>query len=1159
MVRYKDADNNAFLLETTASLVANWSTTPVNFLPNPVQQRWEGNLDTSITGPGSFTVRINATQPYFETTYCYLTIRPIYNTRLSSPNAPWDTADWDSIKTVELHFERFNVTTQTWDGVTNTTPFVNVLCNWTAGYWIVRVTGVVGVYELDLNTTISSPGSWTLNLTATMWGHQTGGLALTLIVGGYPTELVVVGPSSIIVPVGISTEVTLQYINTSNGVPLVGATVRLVSITPATGLTNTSILDLGNGNYTLTLTPTLIESFTIIFQANQSSYQTTSVSLFLAATEIGTELDTGGVTSIPLTFGSTYNLSLFYIRNDSSAFIPSAVVDIVISPEGGPTWFKTELADRYNLTITPITTGTWILTITVSATNYEPQSIYIQVIVHTIDTNCDTESTTVELVYGEVYDISLFYTRNDTGAFIPGADIDLDTSPSTGLSAVDVELFDRYNITLTPTVVGAWVLTISVNLTNYQPHVLSIQVIVHSIETNLDTLGTTLLELIYGEIGTISLNYTRIDTGGFVPGADIEVDISPLGGLTTVDVELFDRYNVTIIPSLVGTWVLTIVVNATNYQPQAHSIQVIVRSIETNCDIEAVALELVYGETSTLYLNYTRYDTSGFISSASISIDFTPEPGILVTIEEEVDHYNIIILANHTGSWILTFTITRINHQSQIISLQVRINAIPTFLTSSEPPSEIYVGRHVCLRMNYTDAAGGLAGATLIVSGIASSEYTVIDHNNGTYTVVLTPDAIGSYRIQLRFSLQWYEEGVFVYYNINPLEVVRIPVLIQLIGGEHIDAVEGVEIELLIMLREADTNASILGAVIEYTITGQWTITGSMMDMEDGQYSAIIAPNLLPPEVYQVEIRVAQSQYCESQVFRTTLNVRVNTPARTAQISGIVILVILLLFATYISARQVRKRRTALLLKKLAVRQRFEDARNILSILVIHQTSGLPLFSTQLREDVPSELVAGFISAIRHFRKQFALQKEEILQVLPISDVIHISPTRNTLCGLVSLLPPSPALLERLEKYSIIINNEFDNLLDGSEGEPVSFGLPSHLVEALEECYDLRLLAPHIVSVGTSLPRRFRKLVQVCQERFGNQNVNLYELVLELVRMGEREENAYYLVLQALNAGYLVPHPRASQLDLVTERQTTPSALSQDSAQREVEGGNQGS
>ncbi|MFX1476118.1 MAG: hypothetical protein ACFFCO_11665, partial [Promethearchaeota archaeon] len=445
-----------------------------------------------------------------------------------------------------------------------------------------------------------------------------------------------------------------------------------------------------------------------------------------------------------------------------------------------------------------------------------------------------------------------------------------------------------------------------------------------------------------------------------------------------------------------------------------------------------------------------------------------------------------------------------------------------------------------------------IAGADIsVLGGLTSQDYARYDYNNGTYTIQVFPPFTGSYDVTFQFWAPFYQNCSLNYH----FEVVRMQLEIQLVDVEYLEILEGMPLELSIMLCVSHTNESVVGATVEYSIEGQTTISGQLTDMGGGIYSVTIAPGALPYANYQVKIRVPASQFYNALEFSTTLVVTLNAPARTAQISATVILIILLLFTLYISGRQIRKRQRAILLKKLAVRQRFVDARNILSVLVIHQATGLPILSTQMREDVPSELVAGFISAIRHFRQQVALREEELLQVFPISDVVHISPTRNTLCGLVTLLPPSPSLLEKLKKYSIIINNEFDNLLEAGEEEPVEYGLPKHLIEALEACYDLQLLAPYVSAFDSSTPRKFRKLVRVCQQRFADQNINLYELVQELTRRGAREENAYDLVLQAITAGYLVRHPKVSPLDQVAQLKTPSRASAHEPDQSETEGG----
>ena len=74
-------------------------------------------------------------------------------------------------------------------------------------------------------------------------------------------------------------------------------------------------------------------------------------------------------------------------------------------------------------------------------------------------------------------------------------------------------------------------------------------------------------------------------------------------------------------------------------------------------------------------------------------------------------------------------------------------------------------------------------------------------------------------------------------------------------------------------------------------------------------------------------------------------------------------------------------------LELLALEGRKEDAKNLIGLLVIHRSIGLPVYSNILKGGFQEALLSSFISAISHFRSEFSMA-EPTWTAIPITEVI---------------------------------------------------------------------------------------------------------------------------------------------------------------------------
>ena len=86
---------------------------------------------------------------------------------------------------------------------------------------------------------------------------------------------------------GESYRLVLSYYN-NTPMGLEGADINILSITPSTGLTTSTIVDEGGGFYSITLDAESIDTYSIIFSANLTNHQTQFATFTLVSNPIPT-------------------------------------------------------------------------------------------------------------------------------------------------------------------------------------------------------------------------------------------------------------------------------------------------------------------------------------------------------------------------------------------------------------------------------------------------------------------------------------------------------------------------------------------------------------------------------------------------------------------------------------------------------------------------------------------------------------------------------------------------------------------------------------------------------------------------------------------------------------------------------------------------------
>ncbi|MFW9872759.1 MAG: hypothetical protein ACFFG0_06610 [Candidatus Thorarchaeota archaeon] len=328
------------------------------------------------------------------------------------------------------------------------------------------------------------------------------------------------------VPLGENLNITIRYCNqTRDHIP--GAIVQLEgkvnvpllennTLQQYSAMINTSNIGIGVSSLTIT--------------AQKSNYNTQSIPFFVEVTERETELllFLDGIQkfegdSIKVELDEMINATICYRDNISRKHLPNANIELL------GMGVLNETGEQYNITIDPnkLDQGISALTIFAQVVNYKPQVIhfFIQVIERSTRVRLflNNEDKTIDPVYnitiGKMLNISVKYTDNLTGNYIPDANLQL-IGEELMINLTRDDFLEQHYIELNTTNLRVGVInlfTIRCQATNYQTKIIYPTISINAISTLLNM--TSIINAEIGDDVTLEVELTNIDFGGVIKGA----------------------------------------------------------------------------------------------------------------------------------------------------------------------------------------------------------------------------------------------------------------------------------------------------------------------------------------------------------------------------------------------------------------------------------------------------------------------------------------------------------------------------------------------------------------------------------------------------------------------------------------------------------------
>ncbi|MCK4483298.1 MAG: hypothetical protein KAU89_00630, partial [Candidatus Thorarchaeota archaeon] len=361
-------------------------------------------------------------------------------------------------------------------------------------------------------------------------------------------------------------------------------------------------------------------------------------------------------------------------------------------------------------------------------------------------------------------------------------------------------------------------------------------------------------------------------------------------------------------------------------------------------------------------------------------------------------------------------------------------------------------------------------------------------------------------------------------------QVSRIPLTIEMASPTWM-----VASDLTFNLTLTDvTGRPVSDAFVNYTISqGEVDLyIGLMTEDPDssGTYIATISQARVPwtgNQLYSIKISVSKENH---QVENQGLQVNVieyMPPGYEVQIFvqtvvPQVVFVVVTLVSLVIGRRMYRTNKRKKAIAILAIKRRFEDIRGILGIIVIHKVSGIAVYSKILKGGFDEGMMSAFITAITHFRTEFEVKEPHWeFNVVPISDIISIVPTRHLLCAFIVGARPTMTLEDRMVGFARAVGAMFDETMAVAPRAVIDDSVHGLFDYLFDDVMDGALLRQYRVKKDVPYPRS-QKCLQTYLEAYPPQDgFGLDSLADGMAMCGIQEGNIYQQIIDAIENGIL--------------------------------------
>ncbi len=376
-------------------------------------------------------------------------------------------------------------------GISNAT----VKCNWNSGYYTIQEVGF-GQYNITLNTTIKTIGTYTLKINASKAKYETKEIFISINIRNIYTNLTYIQPS----PVGIDRNITIQleYGDIDNGTLISNANITVSFELGAQywPLNNYSYFEISpSGTYNLTFNTSIFGgggTYVIYVTAYKANYANATNPISIFVVDRSTTLTSPQVGGVFVPWGRNETIEIFY-NETSTQGISNATIQC--NWDLGYYTIQEVGSGKYTITLnsTSKTIGTYTLKINASKSKYETREIYISINIHNIFTNLSyiqpdpvefRSNISILISYGDTDNNTLISDANLSVSFEFGAQY----WSLSNYSYFEISSSGIYNLTFNTSIfgrVGTFLIYITANKSNYANASIPISIFIELIDATL--------------------------------------------------------------------------------------------------------------------------------------------------------------------------------------------------------------------------------------------------------------------------------------------------------------------------------------------------------------------------------------------------------------------------------------------------------------------------------------------------------------------------------------------------------------------------------------------------------------------------------------------------------------------------------------------------
>ncbi len=572
--------------------------------------------------------------------------------------------------------------------------------------------------------------------------------------------------------------------------------------------------------------------------------------------------------------------------------------------------------------------------------------------------------------------------------------------------------------------------------------------------------------------------------GTAIENANVSADYTgPHGGLklgNATDLGSGD-YSLIITPSISGTYSIVITASTEYHMAEKATLFLFVGSLASNIEsFNGTGAIIEFGASFRLVVRYTNWSGEGLTGADMSIFTMTPDVGLNATLAQ--DHgdgnYSIVLEPHATGTFTVVLNVSITNYDSQYPSFSLHVTDIGADMDTISLVEALYYGRSYSFTFGYRTSSNGtgIVGASPTATGTGSEWVDFVELGNGLYNISVVPEDIGSYTVYITMTKDGYQTGTSLF----TFQTARVPVRVEMTQPVW---VQFLTLDLSLRLVEADTGDPVSNATVKYVILrgGTPDDTIDANETTPGVYVAEVAWNdFADNSRIAVEITVEHEFYELAQVFEKQVSIVPNEGALFGHIIdtyGLYLFASGAMLAMAAAGLRVRRRKGRERQQlALGIKRRYDDANNLLGIVILHRTSGLPIYSNILKGGFEEGMISAFITAITHFRAEiFATGEEDLTyEVIPISDIIRAVPTKNLVCAFITVSSASPQQEERMVDFARGVGS----MLDFEMSQRPTQSSDAVLAQVLEALFDERLdgflIQYYKRGVVAAFPRKYR-------------------------------------------------------------------------------------